>query len=134
MQRHLDFSRSSIETTRRRLNCEKLGTSHNVKGFALLVHFWRVLVLKEQMMTSVRKTLKHWSHQRRSDRFLAKFALKITTKSAVFYRLLFGEVCLENSREMPAKSADFSANLSLKMPRNLTFFSATYQKPWLYHE
>ena len=91
-------------------------------------------MLKEQMMTSVRKTLKHWSHQRRSDRFLAKFALKITTKSAVFYRLLFGEGCLENSREMPAKSADFSANLSLKMPRNLTFFSATYQKPWLYHE
>ena len=35
MQRHLDFSRSSIETTRRRLNCEKLGTSHNVKGFAI---------------------------------------------------------------------------------------------------
>ena len=66
----------------------------------LLVHFWRVLLLKEQMMTSVRKTLKHWSHQRRSDRFLAKFALKITTKSAVFYRLLFGEVCLENSREI----------------------------------
>ena len=46
-----------------------------------LVHFWNVLLLKEQMMTSVRKTLKT----------LAKFALKITTKSAVFYRLLFGE-------------------------------------------
>ena len=29
-----------------------------------------------------------------------KFALKITTKSAVFYRLLFGEVCPENSREI----------------------------------
>ena len=27
-----------------------------------------------------------------------KFALKITTKSAVFYRLLFGEVSPENSR------------------------------------
>ena len=85
-----------------------------------LVYFWSVLLLKEQMMTSV---------QRKTDRFLAKFALKITTKSAGFYRLLFCEVCPENSREIPAKSADFSANLSLKTPRNLTFSSATYQKP-----
>ena len=43
----------------------------------------------------------------------------------------FSETGLENSREIPAKSAVFSANLSLKIPRNLTFFSATYQKPWL---
>ena len=39
------------------------------------------------------------------------------------------ETGLENSREIPAKSAVFSANLSLKIPRNLTFFPATYQKP-----
>ena len=58
-----------------------------------------------------------------------KFALKKTTKSAVFYRLHFGEVCPENSGEISAKSADFSGNLSLKIPRNLTFSSATYQKP-----
>ena len=38
-----------------------------------------------------------------------------------FYRLLFGEVCPENSREITAKSADFSANLSLEIPRNWTF-------------
>ena len=31
--------------------------------------------------------------------------------------------------QIPAKWADFSANLSLKLPRNLPF-SATYQKPW----
>ena len=33
-----------------------------------LVHFWSVLLLKEQMMTSVRKTLKTqvWSAQNRS--------------------------------------------------------------------
>ena len=31
----------------------------------------------------------------------------------------------------PRKSpADFSANLSLKTPRNFAFFSAKYQKPW----
>ena len=47
---------------------------------------------------------------RKTDRFLAKFALKITTKSAVCYRLLFGEVCAENSCEIPAKAADFSKN------------------------
>ena len=29
-----------------------------------------------------------------------------------------------------AKSADFSANLPLKIPRNFAFFSAKYQKPW----
>ena len=31
----------------------------------------------------------------------------------------------------PAKSADFPANLSLKIPRNLSFSSANYQKPSL---
>ena len=56
-----------------------------------LVHFWSALLLKEQ------KRSKCWSDQRK---FLAKFALKITTKSAVFYRLLFSEVCPENSREI----------------------------------
>ena len=33
------------------------------------------------------------------------------------------------SRENPAKSADFSVNLPLKIPRNFAFFSAKYQKP-----
>ena len=32
-------------------------------------------------------------------------------------------------RENPAKSADFSTNLPLKIPRNFAFFSAKYQKP-----
>ena len=31
----------------------------------------------------------------------------------------------------PKIPADFSANLSLKIPHNLTFISATYQKPCL---
>ena len=33
--------------------------------------------------------------------------------------------------ENPAKSADFSANLPLKIPRNFAFFSAKYQRPCL---
>ena len=57
------------------------------------------------------------------DRFLAKFAQKIPTKSAFFYHIFFGEVSPKNFRESPTKSAAFSANLSLKIPRNLTFFS-----------
>ena len=36
------------------------------------------------------------------------------------------------SRENPAKSADFSANLPLKIPRNFAFFSLKYQKPCTY--
>ena len=62
----------------------------------LLVHFWGVLLLKEQMMTSVRKTLKSpvWSGQNQSissknnhkirrfftSCFLAKFAPKIAAE------------------------------------------------------
>ena len=59
-----------------------------------------------------------------------KFALKITTKLAILYWLLFGEVCPENSSEIPAKPADFSANLSLKIPWNWNFSFGTCQKPW----
>ena len=39
----------------------------------------------------------------------------------------------ENSCEITAKLADFSANLSLKIPQNLTFSSTTYQKPCYYY-
>ena len=82
------------------------GVDYVAKNWALammlkalpLVHFWSVLLVKEQMPTSVRN------------------------------RLLFGEVCSENPHEITAKLADFSSNLSLKIPRNLTFSSATYQK------
>ena len=69
------------------------------------------------------------SNQRKTSRFPVKFAREAPTKSAVLYQSFFSETGLENSREIPAKSAIFSANLSLKIPRNLTFFSATYQKP-----
>ena len=79
-------------------NAPKLpGVDYVAKNWALammlkalpLAHFWSVLLLKEQMMTFVRKTLKRWSDQRKSDQFLAKFALKITTKAAVFLPIFF---------------------------------------------
>ena len=37
--------------------------------------------------------------------------------------------CSANFDFFPAKSADFSANLPPKIPRNFAFFSAKYQKP-----
>ena len=104
-------------------NIPKLpGVDYVAKNWALammlkalpLVHFWGVLLLKEQMITSVRKTLKTLV----SNWFLAKFALKITTKSAVFYRLLFGEVCPENSREIGRFFREFVP----KNPAKFDFF------------
>ena len=38
--------------------------------------------------------------------------------------------CSANFDFFPAKSADFSANLPLKIPQNFAFFFAKYQKPW----
>ena len=76
----------------------------------------------------------HWklsSNQRKTNRFPAKFAWEALTKLAVLYQSFFSETGLENSCEIPAKSAVSSANLSLKIPRNLIFFSVTYQKPWI---
>ena len=75
-------------------NIPKLpGVDYVAKNWALammlkalpLVHFWSVLLLKEQMMTSVRKTLKTlvWSAQNRlffTDYFLVKFPLKTPAK------------------------------------------------------
>ena len=68
-----------------------------------LVHFWRALLLK---------TLKT----------IAQFALEISTKSAVFYRLLFGEFCPgkfpRNSREI----GRFFRELVPKNPAKFDFF------------
>ena len=51
-----------------------------------------------------------------------KFALKITTKSAVFYRLLLGEVCPENSREIGQFFRKF-------VPKNLAEFGFFLLRP-----
>ena len=90
-----------------------------------LVHFWSVLSLKEQMMTPVRKTLETvvWSVQNRS--ISSEICLENNHKVGCFYRLL----SVKFAPEIPATSAGFSANLSQEIPRNLTFSSATYQKP-----
>ena len=46
-------------------------------------------------------------------------------KLAVICQLFFGKVC----PKIPVKSADFSANLSLKIPQNVTFFSRPIRSP-----
>ena len=56
-------------------------------------------------------------------------AREALTKSAVLHQSFFSETSLENSREFPAKSAVFSANLSPKIPRNLTFFPRPTRSP-----
>ena len=51
------------------------------------------------------------------------------TKSTVLYQLFFSKTGLKISREIPAKSAVFSPNLPLKIPRNLTFFPRPTRSP-----
>ena len=121
-------------------NISKLpGVYYVAKNWALammlkalpLVHFWSVFLSKEQMMTSVRKTLKKlvWSLQNRL--ISSEVCLEDNHKIGRCLPIAFGEVCPENSREITVKLADFSANLSLKIPGNLTFPSVTCQKPWI---
>ena len=86
-------------------NIPKLpGVDYVAKNWALammlkalpLVHFWSVLLLKEQMMTSVRKTLKTlvWSAQS---------------------RLIPSEICLENNHKIGRFFSEF-------VPKNLAKF------------
>ena len=112
------------ETNRHRLCCGKLGTSHDVKGFAI-GSFLEGIVVERAKMTFVRKTFKTLALSARIDRFVAKFALKITTKLAVFYQLLFGEICLENSH----KIGRFFHKFVPETPVKFDIFSMTYQKP-----
>ena len=70
----------------------------------LLVHFWSVLLLKEQMMGSVRKTLKRlvWSAQNQS---------------------ISSEICLENNHKIGRfVPIAFRWSLPRKLPRNRPIF------------
>ena len=92
----------------------------------MLVHFWSVLLLKEQMMNSVRKML------------------KMLVRSAQ-NRLISSEICPENNHKIcrylpiafrpslplkiPAKMADFSAISSPKNPAKFDFFPQSIRSP-----
>ena len=77
-----------------------------------LVHFWSVLLLKEEMMTSVRKTLKMLVQNRSISR---EICLENNHKIGRFLPITFGEVCPENSREISRFFREF-------VPKNPTKF------------
>ena len=59
----------------------------------------------------------------------SEFSLKITTKLAVFYQLLFlGEVCPESSQEI----GQFFWEFDPKNPAKFDLFFTTYEKPIIY--
>ena len=72
----------------------------------LLVRFWRVLLLKEQMMTFVRKTFK-------------TLALSAQNRS------IYSKICPENSH----KIGRFFHKFVPETPVKFDIFSMTYQKP-----
>ena len=74
-------------------------------------HFSSVLLLKEQMIISVKKS------EKCSSFISSKFALNIPMKLVVFYRLFFSKVCPKNSPEI----SQFFCEFALKIPRNLVF-------------
>ena len=87
------------ETIKHRLCCEKLGTSHAPKGFAIDSFLERIVV------------------ERANDDLCSE-----NVKNAV---LIFSEVCPENSREIGWFFCEFAP----KNPTKFDFFPATYQKP-----
>ena len=90
-----------------------------------LVHFWSALLMKDQMTTSVTKTLKTlvWLAQNRS--ISSEICPENNHKIGCFLPISFRRI----SPKIPTKSADFSTNLSLKIPRNLTFFLRPIRSP-----
>ena len=88
-----------------------------------LVHFWSILLLKEQMMTSVRKTLKMlvWSAQNRS--IFSEFCPKNNQKIRRFLTIALWPSFPQNWLIFPQFCPQKSHKIWL-------FFSATYQKPW----
>ena len=85
------------------------GVDYVAKNWALammlealpLVHFCSVLLLKEQMMTSVRKMLKTlvWSAQSRS--ISSKICLENNHKTGRFLPIAFGKVCPKTLVKLP---------------------------------
>ena len=114
-------------------NVPKLpGVDYVAKNWALammlkalpLVHFWSILLLKEQMMTSVRKTLKTlvWSARNwsKSNEVFPEYNHKIGLFWPIDFRLSLPQSC---------EIGRFFREFAPKNPAKFDFFSATYQKP-----
>ena len=110
------------------------GVDYIAKNWALvmmlkalpLVHFWSILLLKEQMMTSVRKTFNTLVSSAQNRSICSEICPENNHKIGCFLPiLLFGEICLENSR----KIGQFFHKFVPETPVKFDIFSMTYQKP-----
>ena len=99
-----------LKTTRRKLCCEKLGTSHDVKIFAIGSFLKRFVVRIAKLSSLLKKT---------SNTFV---------KSAQ-NQSISREICPESSHNIGHFLPIVFRRICLKIPQNLTFFSASYQKP-----
>ena len=82
-------------------------------------HFSTELLLKEQMIIPVKKTLNNAGH---IDAKLIDFSEICQKKSSKIGCFLLIVSWRSIPPQFPVKSADFSKNLPLKILRNLTFF------------
>ena len=105
------------KTSRNRLSCKNWALAMMLKALPL-VHLWSVLLLKEQMMTSVREMLKTlvWSAQNRS--ISCEICPENNHKISHFLLIAFWQ-------SLPL----ISANFSLKSRKNLTFFPRPIRSP-----
>ena len=84
----------------------------------VFAHFSSELLLKEQIIIPVKENVKQrWSYRRKIDRFQRNLPEKIQ-RNRLFLLIVSWRSFLP---KFPVKSADFSANLPLKILRNLTF-------------
>ena len=93
-----------------------------------LVHFWSILLLKEQMMTSVRKTLKMlvWSAQNQS--ISSEICPKNNHKFCHFLPIAFRPSLPWKFPQSSCEIGRFFCDLVPKNPAKFDFFPVTYQK------
>ena len=83
-------------------------------------HFSSELLLKEQIIILVKKTLNNAGHiDAKIESILAKFAKKTSSEIGCFLLIVSWR---SFPPKFPVKSTDFSKKLPLKMLRNLNFF------------
>ena len=127
---NLSWNEQHPKTTRRKLCFKKLGTSHNIKRFAIGSFLNGIVVERANDYLLLKKC-------KSSGQIIPKpinFYWNLPWKFPQISRILLIVAQRSLPRKFSRKSREiswFSTNLSLKIPRNLTFFSATYQKPWL---
>ena len=112
------------ETTRRKLCCEKLGTSNDVKGFAI-GSFLEHIVVERANDDLCLKNDKNAGLI--SQSISSEFSLKITTKFTVFYQLFLGKVSPPPQKKQ--EIGQFFWEFVPKNPAKFDLFFTTYDKP-----